>query len=175
MARESKTQYAILGCLFIKPMTAYEIKQFMNQYTNHFWSEREGQLYPTFKQLLEDELVSFTEELAQKNGIKKVYCITNKGKTYFNHWFNSATEVSTERNATLLKLFFGRSQPTQKTIDMLVQSLESVQEKQSILFTIQGILENKVQHDIDVSFYQLALNYGLATNSATKISLYFRV
>lgn len=53
MARENKTQYAILGCLLIKPMTAYEIKQFMNQYTNHFWTEREGQLYPTFGQWIQ--------------------------------------------------------------------------------------------------------------------------
>lgn len=80
MARENKTQYAILGCLLIKPMTAYEIKQFMNQYTNHFWTEREGQLYPTFRQLLQDGLVEFTEEVAQKDGTKKLYCITDRAE-----------------------------------------------------------------------------------------------
>ncbi len=166
MARESKTQYAILGCLLIKPMTAYEIKQFMSQYTNHFWTEREGQLYPAFKQLLEVGFVNCTEEVSQKSGTKKVYCITTKGTMHFNHWFDAVTEIPIERNATLLKLFFGRSQPVEKTISMLEQSLNMVRSKQSTLLILQGVLKHKLQDDIDVSYYQLALDYGLKLGSA---------
>lgn len=166
MARESKTRYAILGCLVIKPMTAYEIMQFMKQYTHHFWTEREGQLYPTFKQLLSEGLVSFTEETSQKSGVKKIFSITIEGRNDFNHWFSEETEVPIGRNATLLKLFFGRSQPINNTIKMLADSLAYLKEKQDMLLTIQTILEAKHQEGIDVSYYQLTLEYGLMMGEA---------
>ena len=166
MARESKTKYAILGCLLIKPMTAYEIMQLMKQYTNHFWTEREGQLYPAFKQLISEDLVSFTEEASQKSGVKKIFSITIEGRDDFNHWFSEETEVPIGRNATLLKLFFGRSQPINNTIKMLACSLAHLKEKHDTLLTIQTILKIKQQEGIDISYYQLTLEYGLMMGEA---------
>src|SRR3990167_3905116 len=95
MPRINKTQFAILGCLSIKPMSAYDVKSFMARSTNYFWMEYEAQLYPTLKKLNKAGYIDCREEEAQKGGVRALYCITEK------------TEQTNYRNEFLLKLFFG--------------------------------------------------------------------
>ncbi len=107
MARINKTQFAILGCLSIRPMTAYDIKSFMARSTNYFWMEYEAQLYPTLKKLNKAGYVECRELDAQKGGVRALYCITDKGLKFLAEWISKKTEQTSYRNEFLLKLFFG--------------------------------------------------------------------
>ncbi len=111
MAKSSKTPFALLGMLSLRPMSGYEIKKMMAQSTDYFWSESNGQIYPTLKRLSEQELVQCREELVGAK-LKKVYEITNKGIEELKVWLQLEVEQYPHRNELLLKLFFGHNVET---------------------------------------------------------------
>jgi len=116
VSKSSKTKYAVLGMLSIKPMSGYEMKSFMTRSTEHFWSESNGQLYPALARLAKEQLVTFkTEQVGAKE--KKIYEITDAGKAVLNEWLMSDVNVSPERNELLLKIFFGHNVPIDVTIE----------------------------------------------------------
>jgi PadR family transcriptional regulator AphA len=165
MARINKSQYAILSCLTIHPMSAYEIKSFMEGSTHFFWTEREGQLYPTLKKLVEKGWVSYKEEAAAKNGTKKIYSSTESGIQAFNQWFCDKTSRSTNRNELLLKLFFAREQPIDQVIRMLKEALSDYEEEIALYHQIEQHLKERKQH-VDTTFYKFTLDYGISVTEA---------
>lgn len=136
MARTNKTQFAILGCLSIKPMTAYDIKQFMSKTTAYFWTEREGQLYPTLAELQEKKLVMYSEKEAEKIGFKKIYEITKRGYEHLETWLAHPVETQVYRNELLLKLFFGNHQAKESNLHLLRTALIELQQSLSLLKAI---------------------------------------
>jgi PadR family transcriptional regulator AphA len=158
MARINKTRYAVLGCLAIHPMTAYDIKQFMGRSTSFFWTESEGQLYPTLTQLAEENFVQYTEEAAEKRGTKKIYQITDKGLEYLHLWLAQPIEVQIYRNELLLKLFFGNNQNTVNNINHLQTSIP---ELTSTLNLLKNIKTNLMTSDRSL-YIEITLDYGIS-------------
>lgn len=159
MPRINKTQFAVLGCLNIRPMSAYEVKQFMARSTQYFWMEHEAQLYPTLKKLTADQLVNAKEEAAQKSGVRVIYEITDKGLEAFRDWLCRKTDTAPYRNEFLLKLFFGNE------MDQLVL-LERIKEYQteakSNLSHFQSITEELGNAPVKRQPYILAtIKYGI--------------
>ncbi len=143
MPRINKTQFALLGCLNIRPMSAYEVKQFMAKSTQYFWMEHEAQLYPTLKKLTADELVVATEETAQKGGVRVVYEITEKGLRIFRDWLSKKTENVPYRNEFLLKLFFGNEMDESVLFERIREYQTEAQDNVSHLQAIAEELGNK--------------------------------
>ena len=106
MTKTNKTRYAILGMLSIAPMSGYEIRQTMQQSTANFWSESDGQLYPTLAKLTTLGFVSCKADKASVRE-KKVYHITTKGITELKNWLAQKSETHIIRSEFMLKLFFG--------------------------------------------------------------------
>ena len=143
MPRINKTQFALLGCLSIRPMSAYEVKQFMTQSTQYFWMEHEAQLYPTLKKLTADQFVQAKEEVAQKSGVRVVYKITDKGLTALRTWLDKKTDNAPYRNEFLLKLFFGNEMDQSVLFKRLKEYQTEAQANLSHLQAIEGELVNK--------------------------------
>ena len=59
MAKENKTQYAILGILAMSPGSGYDIKKLMNKSTNYFWYEGDSSIYPGLNKLYKEGCVDF--------------------------------------------------------------------------------------------------------------------
>ena len=142
MARINKTQFAVLGCLNIRPMSAYEVKQFIAQSTQYFWMEHEAQLYPTLKKLTADKLVQAKEEVAQKGGVRVVCKITDKGLKFFRTWLNQKTENAPYRNEFLLKLFFGNEMDKSVLLKRIEEYKKEAQENLSQMKAIRDALNN---------------------------------
>lgn len=159
MARINKTQFAVLGCLNIRPMSAYEVKQFMAKSTQYFWMEHEAQLYPTLKKLTADQLVNAKEEAAQKSGVRVVYEITDKGLAAFRDWLCQKTDTAPYRNEFLLKLFFGNEMDQ----SVLVERIKEYQtEAQGNLSHFETITQELTNAPIKRQPYILAtLTYGI--------------
>lgn len=166
MPRINKSQYAILGCLSIKPQSAYEIKTLMERSTDFFWSEREGQLYPTLKMLVDKKFVSYIEEPAQKSGLKKIYSITELGKKEFDAWFCKETSPTIERNELLLKVFFARSQPKSNNISLLQEALDRFRQKLQKLNELKTYLKTRQQEGVNVTYYSMTLEHGIEVTHA---------
>ncbi len=106
MKSTSKTKYAILGILTIKPMSGYEIKKMIDSSIAHFWNESFGQLYPALSKMAEEELISVTSENVGSKP-KNIYSITEKGITILREWLALSSDTEQVRVESLLKIFFG--------------------------------------------------------------------
>jgi len=98
---------AILGLLYEKPKTGYEIKKFYRDTIRHFWNVSDGQLYPTLKKMTEEGYI-VKKETKEEEGLKKhLYSITTKGKERFMAWLKKPVDKFEEmKEPFLIKLFF---------------------------------------------------------------------
>jgi len=164
MARESKTQYIILGTLTIKNCSGYDIKQMIDENTGYFWQESNGQLYPTLKKLEEWKLIERVEE--ERSGReKKVYAITSEGRRVFQNWLEEDEYAHSIRDEFLLKLTFGPNLSVEKNISRLKMYKKDQFERKQILERIKSELEIEEQ-TIQHTYWYIQLDSGiLGSNS----------
>lgn len=166
MARVNKSQYAILGCLTINPMSAYEIKRYIQKSIAFFWTESEAQLYPTLKSLLLKKWVSAHEEAASKAGLKKVYTITEAGQKALQEWLGKKTDRLVYRNELLLKLFFGSNQSDKKNSALIEMTLHESEEMLNGLLEIKKLLAKKNISKKRMPYLDIVLDNGIESFNA---------
>lgn len=99
--------YAILGLLHYQDMHGYRIKEHIERNFNHMWSINYGQIYPTLKKLQEQQLVEMVGEQGGGAPPRKVYRITEKGKSEFVEWLKCDPDKKMLlRDPFLLKFMF---------------------------------------------------------------------
>ena len=95
----------ILGLLFFKGRTLYEIKERISQGLNMMYSPSIGSIQAAIKKLLAAGLIT-CEEQVENGKFKKVYSVTDAGRAAFVEWINSPIETGTGKNPELLKVYF---------------------------------------------------------------------
>jgi PadR family transcriptional regulator AphA len=80
MARENKSQYAVLGALSMRPMSGYDIKKTFEQSIGSFWSESYGQIYPILRSLVAEGLATSRVEKQPGGPDRRVYALTEAGR-----------------------------------------------------------------------------------------------
>ena len=161
------TTYAILGILTTDCKSGYAIKQFIDQSLNHFWKISYGQIYPTLKLIVQDELAEVRTSTSPGKPDRNEYFLTSKGAEVLKAWLKQPVEqIPTERNEILLKLFFGRYQ-TQKNKILLLQNYKQGLERryQTYLSIEEAIVHHEGQNE-DSLYWLLTLDYGKRTTQA---------
>lgn len=106
--RAAKTRYIILGLLAHCPHTGYGIKKSIEDEHSHFWQESYGQIYPTLKKLVDEELAEKSKSEDESNGRGQImYTITDKGRQVLKDWLAEGPEVEKLRYELLVKVSFG--------------------------------------------------------------------
>ncbi len=102
----SSTSHVILGMLAQGPRSGYDIKQYVDKSTRHFWAASYGQIYPDLKRLADAGLVE--GESTPSGGRQRiVFSITETGRAALHEWLTSPAEPLAEiRDEALLKIFF---------------------------------------------------------------------
>jgi PadR family transcriptional regulator, regulatory protein AphA len=105
-----KTKYILLGLLAHQPQTGYTIKKAIEYEYSHFWQESFGQIYPTLKQLVKEDLAVIMEgQESDSTRGQKLYQITEKGKKVLITWLEQAPEIEKLRYELLVKVSFGEA------------------------------------------------------------------
>lgn len=108
MSRRNRSRYTVLACLSVRPMSGYDIKQFLERTVAHFWSESFGQIYPTLKQLEAEGLIRTEIEAGGPSGRdRRVHTLTEAGLEALRGWLVEPPEPDVPRYELSLKLFFG--------------------------------------------------------------------
>lgn len=160
MTTRSKTQYAVLGALSIEPMSGYEMKKMMAMSTDHFWSESNGQLYPTLAKLAENKFVTVKEEMVGEKQ-RKIYAITKSGKEKLRQWLLEDVEDYPARNALLLKLFYGHNVSPSVSIRHIEKHAEKCKQALSIYKDIESRLEQMVKEGKRPVYFLLTVKSGV--------------
>lgn len=165
MKRRNKTKFSILGLLTIKPLSGYDIKRLINNTISHFWSESNGQLYPTLNQLIKDNLIVVSENISNKKTKSIIYAITLQGRQELQKWMLSQDEKSLHRDENLLKLFFGKNISTTECIQRLKNREKKLKENLLVYESIVNNLQSKSSSPHYV-FWLLAVNNGISSAKA---------
>jgi DNA-binding PadR family transcriptional regulator len=113
------TGRVILGMLAYGRNTGYEIKQYLDKTTRHFWAISYGQIYPELKRLEDQGLVVGRSDPAGARA-RTVFEITDAGRVALENWLGDTGEGIWElRCEAMLKLFFSDETDTETTVAQL--------------------------------------------------------
>ena len=164
--KNQKTKFVILGLLTIRPMSGYDITKYIRSSIGHFWSESNGQIYPTLNQLTKETLVQLEGKQQKGKKVSYIYSITNEGRTVLHKWLEETIERKhIRRDEELLKLFFGTNVSFDTSIKLLAQRAKGVQEKLEHFLEIQKGIEEKNTSSHSL-YWLLSLKNGIAVCEA---------
>ncbi|HEX3431152.1 MAG TPA: PadR family transcriptional regulator [Rhizomicrobium sp.] len=109
-----------LGLLTRGDATGYEIKkQFEGEGFGHFAEASFGSIYPALGRLTEEGLVSVREESQEKRPDRKVYTITDAGRTRFLEALNQPVQEDKHRSAFAFAMLFSHLLPRERVQALL--------------------------------------------------------
>lgn len=118
-------KYAILGLLSQRNMTGYELTKEFETSLCEFWSAKHSQIYPELRHLHENGFVEFEIEIAGTALEKKLYSITEHGKSEFMEWLEKSHKMqATPKDEFRLQLFFSNYLSPKRRIAILQEQLE---------------------------------------------------
>ncbi|MDX1959865.1 MAG: PadR family transcriptional regulator [Leptospiraceae bacterium] len=166
MKRKSKSRYAILGMISLKPMSGYEIKQSIESSIGYFWQESYGQIYPILKELHTEKLVTSKTRKVGKANEKIVYRITEKGEKELTTWLEEQYEEESYRNELLLKLFFGKKVSLEKNLSQLAKRKKSIEQNIEHFESLYQKTKETLAKNKNLNYWLSTLEYGIEIKKA---------
>ena len=97
--------HILLG-LLREPTTGYDLGNAFSENVRHFWSAELSQIYPTLKRLEQRGMLRSRVEPSPKGPNRRVYALTEAGRSELLGWLRGGPAVGTERFAYLAQLYF---------------------------------------------------------------------
>lgn len=123
-------KYAILGLLHHGDMHGYKIKELLERDFGHMWTVNFGQIYPAMKSMQDDGLVTMERVEMENAPDRKLYTITNKGKSEFREWLESDPERNmTLRDPFLLRFAFLGFGDEERSLELIDEQIRLYEEQ----------------------------------------------
>ena len=155
-------RYLILGLIAEDPMSGYDIRQFLGNLGWLIGSPSCGSLYPALRRLLQDGLATVDIDLRETKPPKKIYSITEAGRSALQGWIDQPT-LPGSLKAFTMRLILANSLSRSRLIAHLQQRRSDVAAHQARLRGVAGAL-----HATGDSKQHLALDYALAVARAER-------
>jgi PadR family transcriptional regulator, regulatory protein AphA len=100
-------KYVLLGGLSYQPLTGYQLKQFVDTSTKHFWYAQTSQVYRTLDTLEKEGLLTSQIQEQEDRPDRRLYHITPAGRDDLKMWLaQPMTEIEPTKDSLLVRLFF---------------------------------------------------------------------
>lgn len=96
--------HAILGLLSWRPLTGYDLKQVFAGSVTLPWSGNSNQIYRSLVDLHKRGLVDREVQDQEKGPTRKIYTVTDAGRSELREWLLSAPELPQLRHSFLVQL-----------------------------------------------------------------------
>lgn len=152
----------ILGLLLLSSRTIYQLRDRIAKGLNLMYSSSMGSIQAAIKKLLNNGYIEF-EEIVENGKYKKVYSITDTGKSSFFAWVNKPIEMQGAKNPELVKVYFMGFSYKKNREAGIEKHLSDLREQYDALNLIcEEVDYLKVpKEQKDIVFYQLAAaRYG---------------
>src|SRR5437763_13932853 len=151
------TARVILGMLALGKRSGYDIKQFVDKSTRHFWAASYGQIYPELKRLEDEGLIRGHEEPTGGRA-RTLYQLTEAGHEALRGWLGAADEPLYElRDEGMLKLFFSDSLPERR-----IENIRLMRERQERKLAALRAIQPKAEQVPTGPRLTLELGIGLS-------------
>lgn len=127
-------KYVLLGGLSYRPLTGYQLKQFVDNSAKHFWFAQTSQIYRTLDTLEADGLLTSEIQEQQDRPDRRLYHITPAGRTDLLAWLaEPMTEIAPTKDSLLVRLFFS-AQLDKETVLTQLRLQRSLHQRQLSLY-----------------------------------------
>ena len=146
----------ILGLLLLSGRTIYQLRDRIDKGMNLMFSSSMGSIQAAIKKLLGSGYIAFTE-IVENGKYKKVYHITDNGRTYFLQWINSPMEDTAPKFPNLAKVYFMGFAQQENREKSILQQLEHLKQQYALLDAIcsEGAAMEVPQEYADILKFQL--------------------
>ena len=137
-------QHAILGLLSYEPMSGYDMKSFLDNSINFFWSAQLSQIYRDLGTLEKKGCVSFHIDAQEGRPDRKVYHITPEGEKAFHEWLQRfpGTLSSAVRDEFSVRIFFGSRISKEELLFQLRRFIKEQQEQIASFAYVKKVVES---------------------------------
>ncbi|GAK18490.1 transcriptional regulator, PadR family [Vibrio sp. JCM 19053] len=116
--------HVILTVLSTRDATGYDITKEFSASIGYFWKASHQQVYRELNKMAEKELVTCVLEPQEGKPDRKVYSITDAGRSALGEWFDQPTAHPTVRDEFSAKLMACAVQPAAPFRDQLAELVE---------------------------------------------------
>jgi DNA-binding PadR family transcriptional regulator len=154
------TAASLLGFLYDRPMTGYELAATAERTIGDFWSLTQSQVYRELAWMAENGFVTAGERGARE---RRPYALTDAGRAEFARWIDRPPGSETIRHPLLLTVSFGRHLPPERLAAFLRQHREAHAER---LRSYEAQAEAAAAAADDDPFRAATLAFGIAYERA---------
>lgn len=148
-------KHAILTLLETEESSGYDLlKQFQSR-LGYFWNASHQQIYAQLKTMHTEELIDFHVEAQHNKPDKKVYTLTQAGRTALSDWVNQPLKLGKVNDALLVKLYAGHL--ADKT--QLLEEMKNYRDNHQRMLETFKAIEEEYQHSSKKDQKTLALPY----------------
>jgi PadR family transcriptional regulator, regulatory protein AphA len=130
-------EYAILGLLSWRSLSGYDLKKMFQDSVALYWSGNNNEIYRTLVNLHKEGQVSMEVQLQENLPARKIYSITEKGRTELRKWLVKTTDLPQIKNTLLIQLAWA-DQLSAPELDELLTRYEDELTTQLWLSQTQG-------------------------------------
>lgn len=156
-------KHGILGLLNYHEMTGYEIMLTFRDSLNFFWQAQTSQIYRELGGLEKQNWVTNTQVKQQGKPDKKVYAITQEGKTELLRWLADGGLKLNPRSLTLMKVFFMGERSREENICCFQKLKEECEQYLESMKPVEGYIEaygNVIGDKEKTLYWQMTLDFG---------------
>lgn len=162
-------EYLILGLLTLSPMTGYELQQFIKKNLSLICSHSAGSIQTAIAKLEKDGKIT-SAKAAEGRRQKKVFSITDTGRSAFSVWVAQPMQADKVKNMELSRLFFAGLAKPEERIAAIRDYICQMKNTQSVLCTLRKFFrqmkENELPSGTDwtqvLRFQGYTIEYGIA-------------
>lgn len=161
-------EHAVLGLLSYEPMTGYDIKKMVDLSVSHFWPAVQSQIYKTLGRMEADGWLTVETIPQEPRPPRKVYAITETGRSELLAWLEAPQPPSEVRLAWLIQVFFAGRISDEKVITLLEHQLNIQRRRLQGFSAIPDENRESMSEDDprERFFWMLTVDYGLASAMA---------
>lgn len=162
-------KHAILGFLSFapEPMSGYDLKKSFDHSVRHFWPANQSQIYRTLAVLAEGGLVEIDLVKREERLDKKLYHITDNGRSELHRWLSNPLASHDIREPLLIKIFFAGLLTDDELFNVLQHEIQAIEERLKMYAGIYSDALNNLDQASDsraLFLSLLTLEYGIGSD-----------
>lgn len=148
-------------------MTGYDLKVFMDNSINFFWSAELSQIYRELSKLEGLGYVNYRIEPQEGRPDKKIYSISQEGNTAFLEWLRDFPDTlsTPSRNEFLVRIFFSSKLKKEELILQFENYIRELTKELKIYEPIEKSLSKKIIRENcedDIIYHRFTVKRGLS-------------
>lgn len=157
-------KHGILGLLNYGDMTGYDIMRVFKDSLSFFWTAQTSQIYRELQTLKKNGWVTDKSVLQKGKPDKKLFSITESGKSELNRWLSEENTGFETKSPLLMKTFFRGERNIDENIAFFKQvkkDCESIILDKQIPSKNVAIYEEVIQDSEKALYWKMTMEYGI--------------